>query len=109
MKLYLYRQVLIKIVVPSVCCKRLKLQSGTMNSVGEECIELKQSYDTCFNKWFAEKFLRGLAEEDKDCSNIFTAYQLCVKKALKSQNISIAEVERDVLGTEEENQPPPNS
>ena len=29
-----------------------------MNSIGEECNELKQSYDACFNVWFAEKFLR---------------------------------------------------
>nr|XP_053655700.1 TP53-regulated inhibitor of apoptosis 1-like [Cherax quadricarinatus] len=80
-----------------------------MNSVGEECIDLKQTYDSCFNKWFAEKFLKGLAEEDKDCSNIFTAYQSCVKRALKLQNISIAEVEKDVLGTSEENKPPNSS
>ena len=50
-----------------------------MNSVGQECSDLKHTYDTCFNKWFAEKFLKGLAEEDSDCSNIFTAYQSCVK------------------------------
>lgn len=80
-----------------------------MNSVGEECCDLKQTYDKCFNKWFAEKFLKGLAEEDNDCNSIFTAYQSCVKKALRSQNISLAEVERDVLGTTEENQPPSSS
>ncbi|KAK8406676.1 hypothetical protein O3P69_007328 [Scylla paramamosain] len=80
-----------------------------MNSVGQECSDLKQTYDTCFNKWFAEKFLKGLAEEDQDCNNIFTAYQSCVKKALKSQNISLTEVEKDVLGTSEENRTPPSS
>ncbi|XP_068220932.1 TP53-regulated inhibitor of apoptosis 1-like isoform X2 [Palaemon carinicauda] len=77
-----------------------------MNSVGEECSDLKHSYDKCFNKWFAEKFLKGLSSED-DCKNIFTSYQSCVKKVLKSQNINIAEVEKDVLGTSEENHPPP--
>lgn len=80
-----------------------------MNSVGQECSDLKHTYDACFNKWFAEKFLKGLAEEDKDCNTIFTAYQSCVKRALKSQNISLSEVEKDVLGTSEENKTPPNS
>ncbi|XP_069978181.1 TP53-regulated inhibitor of apoptosis 1-like isoform X2 [Penaeus vannamei] len=78
-----------------------------MNSVGEDCSELKRTYDSCFNRWFAEKFLKGKIEEDSDCKEIFTSYQSCVKKALKSQNISLDEVEKDVLGTPEENQPPP--
>ncbi|XP_067329395.1 TP53-regulated inhibitor of apoptosis 1 isoform X1 [Anolis sagrei] len=30
-----------------------------MNSVGEACTELKRDYDQCFNRWFAEKFLKG--------------------------------------------------
>ena len=49
-----------------------------MNSVGEECSNLKHSYDDCFNKWFAEKFLKGVNDED-ECKSIFTAYQSCVK------------------------------
>lgn len=31
-----------------------------MNSIGEDCNELKTKYDSCFNQWFSEKFLRGL-------------------------------------------------
>lgn len=53
-----------------------------MNSVGQDCSDLKHTYDACFNKWFAEKFLKGLAEEDNDCNTIFTAYQSCVKVSL---------------------------
>lgn len=48
-----------------------------MNSVGEECGELKKAYDECFNKWFADKFLKGIA--DNSCSEQFHVYQECVK------------------------------
>ncbi len=29
-----------------------------MNSLGPECDELKKTYDSCFNVWFTEKFLK---------------------------------------------------
>ena len=29
-----------------------------MNSIGPECDELKKTYDSCFNVWFTEKFLK---------------------------------------------------
>ncbi|MCL4124230.1 UNVERIFIED_CONTAM: hypothetical protein GTU68_015180 [Idotea baltica] len=50
-----------------------------MNSVDPECEELKKSYDDCFNKWFAEKFLKGFTKEDGSCKNVFEKYQSCVK------------------------------
>lgn len=48
-----------------------------MNSVGEDCIELKKMYEECFNKWFAEKFLKGSIEDT--CAPQFRVYQECVK------------------------------
>lgn len=48
-----------------------------MNSVGEDCIELKKAYEECFNKWFSEKFLKGVTEDS--CSPQFRVYQQCVK------------------------------
>ena len=48
-----------------------------MNSVGKECQELKQAYDECFNKWFADSFLKG--KKDDPCSEMFRVYQECVK------------------------------
>ena len=56
-----------------------------MNSVGAECNELKQSYDACFNVWFAEKFLRqggGGKQQNVDesmCKPIFLVYKECVR------------------------------
>jgi len=72
-----------------------------MNSVGEECNDLKKQYDACFNKWFAEKFLKG---DTKDiCAPLFKAYQTCVKEAIKRQNITLltSKSERSVLERKE--------
>ena len=49
-----------------------------MNSISEACIELKQNYDSCFNTWFTEKFLRGDQSMDV-CTPFFQVYQDCVK------------------------------
>lgn len=49
-----------------------------MNSIGENCNELKKQYDACFNNWFAEQFLRG-STNDQACAPLFKVYQQCVK------------------------------
>jgi len=75
-----------------------------MNSVGSECTELKQQYDACFNTWFAEKFLKGNTHDV--CAPLFKVYQECVKNAAVRQNINIKELEKEVLGTNQEQKPP---
>lgn len=75
-----------------------------MNSVSEECQQLKKDYDACFNTWFKEKFLRGSTEDG--CAVLFQSYQSCVKKAIKERGIDVWEVERNVLGTKDEQVPP---
>lgn len=72
-----------------------------MNSIGEECLELKKQYDSCFNSWFSESFLRG-KNDDSMCSNLLKVYQQCVKQAIKAQNIDVKDVETDHLGGERE-------
>jgi len=76
-----------------------------MNSIGESCNELKKQYDECFNAWFSEHFLKGNAN-DSMCAPLFKVYQQCVKRAMKEQKIEINEVEKDLLGTDQEKQPP---
>ncbi|KAK7487900.1 hypothetical protein BaRGS_00020801 [Batillaria attramentaria] len=78
-----------------------------MNSVGEECQELKKAYDECFNKWFSERFLKGVT--DDSCADHFRVYQECVKKAIKEKKLDLWELEKDVLGTEREQKVPPGS
>lgn len=66
--------------------------SHNMNSVGEACTELKREYDQCFNRWFAEKFLKGDRSGDP-CTETFKKYQRCVQKAIKDKDIPIDGVE----------------
>lgn len=77
-----------------------------MNSIGEECTELKKKYDDCFNGWFSERFLKG-DHDDSMCAGIFKVYQDCVKNAMKQQNIDFKEIDKDVLGTDSEHKAPP--
>ncbi|KAI8436669.1 hypothetical protein MSG28_010157 [Choristoneura fumiferana] len=78
-----------------------------MNSIGEECTDLKKKYDDCFNSWFTERFLKG-DHDDSMCAGIFKIYQECVKNAMKQQNIDFKEIDKDVLGTEHESKAPPS-
>ena len=77
-----------------------------MNSIGPDCNDLKAKYDSCFNVWFSEKFLKG-DQSDSMCKPLFVLYQDCVRKAIKDQKINLDEIDKQVLGTEQEKTPPP--
>jgi len=79
-----------------------------MNSIGESCQDLKKDYDACFNSWFSEQFLKGKTN-DSLCAPLFKVYQDCVKKAMIEHKIDLKEVEKNVLGTEQEMKPPNKS
>ncbi|XP_072020543.1 TP53-regulated inhibitor of apoptosis 1-like [Amphiura filiformis] len=79
-----------------------------MNSIGEECTELKREYDACFNAWFSDKFLKGKYKNDP-CAGIFQKYQACVKQAIRDKGINLDEIEKPVLGTSNEQQTPANT
>ncbi|CAN9510840.1 unnamed protein product [Ophioblennius macclurei] len=59
-----------------------------MNSVGEACTELKREYDQCFNRWFADKFLKGDRGGDP-CTDSFRVYQRCVHDAIRDKDIPV--------------------
>ncbi|XP_068094798.1 TP53-regulated inhibitor of apoptosis 1 [Hyperolius riggenbachi] len=63
-----------------------------MNSVGEECTDMKREYDQCFNRWFAEKFLKGESGRDP-CTDLFQKYRLCVRNAIKEKDIPVDGIE----------------
>ncbi|SMR63393.1 unnamed protein product [Zymoseptoria tritici ST99CH_3D1] len=55
-------------------------------SLASECNEVKERYDSCFLKWYSEKYVRGVATTD-ECEPLFKQYQVCLKKALKDRGI----------------------
>ncbi|QVM06586.1 Mitochondrial distribution and morphology protein 35 [Coccidioides posadasii str. Silveira] len=55
-------------------------------SLAPECNELKERYDSCFLKWYSEKFLRGNSSNN-DCEKVFEEYKKCLSKTLKDRGI----------------------
>ncbi|TLD06589.1 uncharacterized protein PgNI_08375, partial [Pyricularia grisea] len=48
-------------------------------SLAPECNEVKERYDTCFLKWYSEKYLRGAGNSNKnECESLFNDYQKCL-------------------------------
>ncbi|TPX39374.1 hypothetical protein SeLEV6574_g07262 [Synchytrium endobioticum] len=56
-----------------------------MGSLAPECTTLKHDYDACFNKWYSEKFLKGI--KGGDCEELFRKYKECVWEAIKDKGI----------------------
>ncbi|KAI5467073.1 hypothetical protein BGZ63DRAFT_16682 [Mariannaea sp. PMI_226] len=56
-------------------------------SLAPECNEVKERYDTCFLKWYSEKYLRGQEKDNKECAELFKDYQKCLHSALKERGI----------------------
>ncbi|KAG5951558.1 hypothetical protein E4U53_002812 [Claviceps sorghi] len=62
-------------------------------SLAPECNEVKDSssvvrrYDTCFLKWYSEKYLRGAEKDNQECAALFTDYQKCLRVALQEKGI----------------------
>ncbi|KAK3317837.1 mitochondrial distribution/morphology family 35/apoptosis [Cercophora scortea] len=57
-------------------------------SLAKKCNEVKERYDTCFLKWYSEKYLRGIgAVDNNECSALFKEYSSCLQVALKERGI----------------------
>lgn len=65
-------------------------------SLAPACNEVKERYDTCFLKWYSERFLRGDDSTD-DCAPLFKEYKICLNKALREKGIDsmIEEARKD--------------
>lgn len=55
-------------------------------SLAPQCNKAKERYDTCFLKWYSEKYLRGNGTQD-DCITLFKEYNSCLSVALKDRGI----------------------
>ncbi|KAJ5468077.1 hypothetical protein N7475_005829 [Penicillium sp. IBT 31633x] len=55
-------------------------------SIAPECNDIKEKYDTCFLKWYSEKYLRGNTSSN-DCEELFKKYKGCLNKVLKERGI----------------------
>ncbi|EXJ84965.1 hypothetical protein A1O3_05640 [Capronia epimyces CBS 606.96] len=55
-------------------------------SLAPECNEVKEKYDTCFLKWYSEKYIRGNSSTD-ECEPLFKQYKACLTKALREKGV----------------------
>ena len=53
-----------------------------MQSIAEDCTPLKAKYDTCFNTWFKNSYLKGGQNHEQACGEVFAAYQQCLQVRL---------------------------
>jgi hypothetical protein len=76
--------------------------SGAVN-VASCCPELKYRYETCFQRWYTEKFLTGKDQyrryvdsnghqQPLECNNEFQAYKRCVRKQMEANQDVMSEV-----------------
>lgn len=47
-----------------------------MESIDPKCTDLKLKYETCFNNWYSEKFLKGDTQDI--CASLFQDYRACI-------------------------------
>ncbi|KAL3489100.1 hypothetical protein BJX62DRAFT_239448 [Aspergillus germanicus] len=50
-------------------------------SIAPECNDIKEKYDTCFLKWYSEKYLRGNTTSN-ECEDLFAKYKTCLTVCL---------------------------
>ncbi|CEJ90309.1 Putative Mitochondrial distribution and morphology protein 35 [[Torrubiella] hemipterigena] len=56
-------------------------------SLAPQCNEVKERYDTCFLKWYSEKYLRGQEKDNNECAELFKDYQKCLTVTLKERGV----------------------
>ena len=72
------------ILPPSGACDKTGCQLEStlprppMESLDPSCTKLKAAYDTCFNAWFRDRFLKGHSDHDGTCGQLFEIYQQCL-------------------------------
>ncbi|XP_068651474.1 uncharacterized protein At4g33100 [Aristolochia californica] len=51
------------------------------------CAHLRAAYHECFNRWYAEKFLKNQWNKD-DCVSEWQKYKACLTQHLEDKNLS---------------------
>ncbi|GAA0148565.1 hypothetical protein LIER_07969 [Lithospermum erythrorhizon] len=51
------------------------------------CANLRIAYHTCFNKWYAEKFLKGQWDRE-ECVSEWQKYRECLAKHLDDKHLA---------------------
>ncbi|XP_031480742.1 uncharacterized protein At4g33100 [Nymphaea colorata] len=62
-------------------------RKGSGGAATSSCSELRNAYNDCFNKWYAEKYMKG--QRDKhDCVAEWEKYRACLMQFLEDKHLS---------------------
>ncbi|XP_044471826.1 uncharacterized protein At4g33100 [Mangifera indica] len=62
--------------------KRDKKSSST-----SPCAHLRTAYHNCFNRWYSEKFLKGMWDKE-ECVSEWQKYRACLSEHLDDKHLS---------------------
>ncbi|XP_073293686.1 uncharacterized protein At4g33100 [Primulina huaijiensis] len=65
--------------------RRDKNRSSTSST--SPCAHLRTAYHSCFNKWYSEKFLKGLWDKE-ECVSEWEKYRECLVQHLDDKHLS---------------------
>nr|GEZ93988.1 hypothetical protein [Tanacetum cinerariifolium] len=51
------------------------------------CADLRTAYNNCFNRWYSDKFLKGVWDKE-ECVAEWEKYRDCLSKHLPDKNLS---------------------
>ena len=57
------------------------------SSFRPQCNELKKLYDDCFNKWYADEFLKGTGTAVNLCKEQFEKYKACLFSGAEGEKL----------------------
>ncbi|XP_010548493.1 PREDICTED: uncharacterized protein At4g33100 isoform X2 [Tarenaya hassleriana] len=65
-----------------------KDQKPSGKSSTSSCADLRIAYNSCFNKWYSEKFLKGQWDEEECCAVDWQKYRNCLSEHLDDKLLS---------------------
>ncbi|XP_019417766.1 PREDICTED: uncharacterized protein At4g33100 isoform X1 [Lupinus angustifolius] len=64
-----------------------KSSSSSSSSSTSPCAPLRDAYHTCFNRWYAEKFMKGHWDKE-ECVSEWQKYKACLSENLEDNHLS---------------------
>ncbi|KAK7311960.1 hypothetical protein RJT34_10459 [Clitoria ternatea] len=75
---------------------REKKKASKSSSSTSPCLLLRDAYHNCFNRWYAEKFMKGHWDK-QDCVSEWQSYRACLSQHLEDKHlIRFLEAEHNV-------------
>ncbi|KAL6216826.1 hypothetical protein ACLB2K_010044 [Fragaria x ananassa] len=64
-----------------------KKSSSSSPSSTSPCANLRAAYHNCFNRWYSEKFVKGIWDKE-ECVSEWDEYKACLSEHLEDKQLS---------------------